>query len=74
VGDTDLGQWLVSNGLALELRQTKLDALTVCGSPKAVYLGQSGAVDLGKSLADIRAALNVALAKGGSSLPDIECY
>lgn len=53
---------------------TKLDALTVCGSPKAVYLGQSGAVDLGKSLADIQATLNAALAKGGSALPEIECY
>jgi 5-methylthioadenosine/S-adenosylhomocysteine deaminase len=53
---------------------TKLDSLTVCGSPKAVYLGQSGAVDIGKSLVDIQASLNAALARGGSSLPDIECY
>lgn len=53
---------------------SKLDALTVCGSPKAVYLGQSGAVDLGKNLAEIQATLNAALAKGGSALPDIECY
>jgi hypothetical protein len=53
---------------------TKLDAMTVCGTPKAVYLGQSGAVDLGKSLAEIQATLNAALAKGGSAIPDIECY
>jgi 5-methylthioadenosine/S-adenosylhomocysteine deaminase len=53
---------------------TKLDALTVCGSPKAVYLGQSGAIDLGKSLSDIQATLNAALAKAGSGIPDIECY
>jgi hypothetical protein len=53
---------------------TKLDALTVCGVPKAVYLGQSGAVDLGKSLSDIQATLNAALAKAGSAIPEIECY
>ena len=52
----------------------KLDGMTVCGVPKAVYLGQSGASDLGKSLADIQATLNAALAKSGLSIPDIECY
>ncbi|WFU25149.1 amidohydrolase family protein [Bradyrhizobium sp. CB1717] len=53
---------------------TKLDTLTVCGSQKAVYLGQSGAVELRKSLSDIQATINAALAKAGSSIPDIECY
>ncbi|MEI9413111.1 amidohydrolase family protein [Mesorhizobium salmacidum] len=53
---------------------TKLDTLTVCGVQKAVYLGQSGAADLGKNLSDIQATLNDALAKAGSKIPDIECY
>ncbi len=53
---------------------TKLDTLTVCGVQKAVYLGQSGAADLGKSLSDIQSTLNDALAKAGSKIPDIECY
>jgi hypothetical protein len=52
----------------------KVDAMTVCGTPKAVYLGQSGAADLGKCLSDIQATLNAALVKAGSSIPDIECY
>jgi 5-methylthioadenosine/S-adenosylhomocysteine deaminase len=53
---------------------TKVDTLTVCGVQKAVYLGQSGAADLGKSLSDIQTTLNDALAKAGSRVPDIECY
>jgi 5-methylthioadenosine/S-adenosylhomocysteine deaminase len=45
--------------------------ITVCGVQKDVYLGQSSA--RGKSLSDIQNALKAALAKAGSSLPDIEC-
>lgn len=41
---------------------------------EAVYLGESGAADLGKSLSDIQSTLNHALAKAGSKIPDIECY
>jgi 5-methylthioadenosine/S-adenosylhomocysteine deaminase len=50
----------------------RLDRFTVCGAQKAIYLGQSGAAP-GQTLVDIKIALNAALAKGGSKLPDIEC-
>jgi 5-methylthioadenosine/S-adenosylhomocysteine deaminase len=52
---------------------TKIHEFTVCGAQKAVYLGQSEAGVRGWSFDDIRTRLNAALAKGSSSLPDIEC-
>jgi cytosine/adenosine deaminase-related metal-dependent hydrolase len=52
---------------------TKTDEFTVCGAQKAVYLGQSEAGARGWSFDDIRKRLNAALAKGSSSLPEIEC-
>ncbi len=52
---------------------TKTDQMTVCGVQKAIYLGQSEAGVRGWGLADIKNALNAALANGSSSLPDIEC-
>jgi 5-methylthioadenosine/S-adenosylhomocysteine deaminase len=51
----------------------KLDPITVCGSKKAIYLGQSDAAARNESLADITNLLNTALASAGSSLPNIEC-
>jgi 5-methylthioadenosine/S-adenosylhomocysteine deaminase len=51
----------------------KLEALTVCGAQKALYLGQSDAAARHESLADITRLLNAALASAGSHLPDIEC-
>lgn len=47
--------------------------MTVCGATKAIYLGRSEAGLRGWGIADIKKALNAALAKGSSSLPDIEC-
>jgi 5-methylthioadenosine/S-adenosylhomocysteine deaminase len=52
---------------------TKLDNMTVCGAQKAINLGQSEAGARGWGIAEIKKALNLVLAKGGSSLPDIEC-
>src|SRR5262249_48683016 len=51
----------------------KLEQMTVCGATKAIYLGESAAAKRGQSLSDIRKALIDALAKAGSTLPDIEC-
>jgi 5-methylthioadenosine/S-adenosylhomocysteine deaminase len=51
----------------------KLDPITVCGSKKAIYLGQSEAAARNESFADITNLLNTALASAGSSLPNIEC-
>lgn len=52
---------------------SQVDQITVCGAKKAIYLGQSEAGVRGWGIADIKKALNAALAKGSSSLPDIEC-
>ncbi|QQO33216.1 amidohydrolase family protein [Bradyrhizobium diazoefficiens] len=52
---------------------TAVDQMTVCGATKAIYLGQSEAGLRGWGIADIKKALNAALAKASSSLPDIEC-
>jgi cytosine/adenosine deaminase-related metal-dependent hydrolase len=52
---------------------TKTDEFTVCGAQKAIYLGQSEAGVRGWSFDDIKMRLNAALAKGSSSLPEIEC-
>jgi hypothetical protein len=52
---------------------TKTDRLVVCGAEKAVYLGMTEAANRGWTLADITKHLTGALAKGGSTLPDIEC-
>jgi 5-methylthioadenosine/S-adenosylhomocysteine deaminase len=51
----------------------KTDSLTVCGTEKRVYLGQSEAGVRGWDIAHITKALNAALAKASSRLPDIEC-
>lgn len=61
--------------LMKQLRPTeKLDDLTVCGAPKKLYLGESGAPSLkNSSFTDIQNALNAALVKAGLSLPRIEC-
>jgi hypothetical protein len=50
-----------------------LEQMTVCGTQKKLYLGQSGAAAHGQRLADIENALKSALAKAGSNLPAIEC-
>jgi cytosine/adenosine deaminase-related metal-dependent hydrolase len=52
---------------------SQLEPMKVCGAQKAVYLGQSGAAARGWRLRDVIDSLNAALAKAGSSLPDIEC-
>jgi hypothetical protein len=65
-GDPKLLQQLLPAG-------TKTDSLTVCGTEKGIYLGQSEAGARGWSMKDIQADLRRALAKAGSSLPDIEC-
>jgi hypothetical protein len=50
-----------------------VDAITVCGAEKAVYLADTEAGKRGWSLSGIEGALRKVLAKAGSSLPDIEC-
>jgi 5-methylthioadenosine/S-adenosylhomocysteine deaminase len=65
-GDPSLLAQLLPSG-------TELDQMIVCGAEKAIYLGESGAATRGQSFADIKKVLNSALAKGSSSLPDIEC-
>jgi hypothetical protein len=50
-----------------------LDDMTVCGAPKKLYLGQSGAPKLREGFDKIRDALNAALMKAGSKLAEIEC-
>jgi cytosine/adenosine deaminase-related metal-dependent hydrolase len=52
---------------------SKTERLVVCGAEKSVYLGLSEAANHGWTLADITKRLNAALAKSGSSLPEIEC-
>jgi 5-methylthioadenosine/S-adenosylhomocysteine deaminase len=52
---------------------TKLDQITVCGTKKSIYLGESDAAVRNESLTDITTLLSAALAKAGSMLPDIEC-
>jgi cytosine/adenosine deaminase-related metal-dependent hydrolase len=70
------GQPLYGDPALMEklLPTATLDAMTVCGAPKKVYLGQNGAAPGNRSLDDIKKALSAALAKGGSSLAEIECY
>src|SRR5262249_1917854 len=51
-----------------------LDAMTVGGAPKKVYLGRGGAAAGNGSRADIKKAPRGALAKAGSSLADTECH
>jgi 5-methylthioadenosine/S-adenosylhomocysteine deaminase len=50
-----------------------LDDMTVCGAPKKLYLGQSDAPTLREGFDKIHDALNAALMKAGSKLPEIEC-
>jgi len=64
-GDPDLLEQLLPPG-------TKLDPITVCGSKKAIYLGQSDAPARNESLVHITNLLSSALVGAGSSLP-IEC-
>jgi Amidohydrolase family len=52
---------------------TKTDRLVVCDAEKAVYLGMTEAANRGWTIADIEKRLSAALAKGGSTLPKIEC-
>ena len=52
---------------------TTVDQMTVCGAHKAIYVGQSEAGARRWGIIDVKKALNAALAKGSSSLPDIEC-
>jgi 5-methylthioadenosine/S-adenosylhomocysteine deaminase len=65
-GNKDLLQKLLPAGAVT-------DAIMVCGAEKAVYLANTEAGKRGWSLADIERALRKALAKGGSSLAEIEC-
>jgi 5-methylthioadenosine/S-adenosylhomocysteine deaminase len=53
--------------------ETALDDMTVCGIPKTLYLGESNAPRLKESFGQIQDALNAALKKAGSKLPEIEC-
>lgn len=62
-----------ANILAELLPGAPLETLTVCGSRKAIYLGNSAAALRGETFAKIQDILNAALAKAGSSLPAIEC-
>jgi amidohydrolase family protein len=52
---------------------TNFDQMTVCGTNKAIYLGQSDAPARNENLASILKLLNDALTRAGSHLPDIEC-
>src|SRR5207248_1435487 len=65
-GDTKLLAQVLSPG-------TKTDKLIVCGVEKSIYLGQSEAGARGWSFAEIQSVLSSALARVGSTLPDIEC-
>jgi 5-methylthioadenosine/S-adenosylhomocysteine deaminase len=51
----------------------KTEQMAVCGTTKSVYLGERNELKRGHSLAEIKAGLIAALARAGSSLPDIEC-
>jgi cytosine/adenosine deaminase-related metal-dependent hydrolase len=51
----------------------KLDPLMVCGSQKAVYLGDSAAVERRESFADIEKLLQASLARQGAALAAFEC-
>jgi len=51
----------------------KLEPITVCGVPKAIYLGESDAAKRNQSLHDITKLLNTALISAGSHLAEIEC-
>jgi 5-methylthioadenosine/S-adenosylhomocysteine deaminase len=64
-GDPDLMKQLLPGRV--------LDAMTVCGTSKSVYLGQSAAVGLSKNLAKIEKDLDDALRRSGSQLASIEC-
>jgi hypothetical protein len=59
--------------LAQLLPGATLESMTVCGTQKKLYLGQSHAAARGQRLADIEHALKSALAKAGSHLAEIEC-
>ena len=64
-GDAKLLARLVPRGM--------LESISVCGSKKAVYLGNSDAAARGETLAQVQDVLNAALEKAGSRLPAIEC-
>ena len=49
------------------------NAIRVCGAEKAVYLGDTEAINRHWTLDDIKLSLQKALAKAGSTLPEIEC-
>jgi len=59
--------------LAQLLPGATLEPMTVCGTQKKLYLGQSHAAARGQRLAEIEHALKSALAKAGSHLAEIEC-
>jgi 5-methylthioadenosine/S-adenosylhomocysteine deaminase len=49
-----------------------LDAMTVCGAPKKLYLGESDAPARKEGFGKIQDVLNSALLKAGSQLAQIE--
>jgi cytosine/adenosine deaminase-related metal-dependent hydrolase len=54
--------------------KAKLDDITVCGTPKKLYLGESYAPSINNATFDqIQVAIDTLLKKHGSKLPDIEC-
>jgi hypothetical protein len=51
----------------------RLKSITVCGTQKKIYLGDSDAAKLNETFAKITNILNNALVAAGSHLADIEC-
>jgi 5-methylthioadenosine/S-adenosylhomocysteine deaminase len=57
-----------------KLRSTEtLDALTVCGAPKAVFLGGTGAAKDKKTFEDVTQALQAALEREGIAIAPLDC-
>lgn len=55
------------------LPAASLEPISVCGSKKAIYLGNSDAASRGETFLTIQAILSAALKKAGSDLTAIEC-